>query len=123
MASQTETLVSLPSDHNNAAVISTPASIPTVPRNVHSEVGYYTEPEGGGPQPTLYIKDEKFRAPTKRNFQPIIVHDVRGSGVEHTLDETGIQFINHKSTMKDFDDDMYIKDAYYPEITELLYKV
>jgi hypothetical protein len=126
MASQTETLVSSPSDlktdsQSHAAVISGPAS---VPRNVRTEISYYAPPEDGGPQLPVYIKDENTRVTKQRNnFQPVTVYDVRGSGVEHTLDKTGIQYINHKITTKDFDDDAMIKESYYPEIVDLLYKV
>jgi hypothetical protein len=126
MASQTVTLVLSPPEHhsdaqNHTAVISAPAS---VPRNVRTEISYHTPPEDGGPQMPIYIKDETTRVTKKRNnFQPVTVYDVRGSGIEHTLDKTGIQFINHKIMTKDFDDDAKIKEAYYPEIADLLYRV
>ena len=123
MASQTETLAAPPSDFISDTVISTPASIPTIPRNVYTELSYYTPPEDGGPQLPIYIKDEKSRATSKRNFQPVTVYDVRGSGIQHTLDKTGIQFVNHKSMIKGFDDDETIKKFYYSEIADLLYKV
>lgn len=128
MGSQTETLVFPSSDlvsasQNNAAVIPARCSITTVPRDVRTEISYHTEPEGGGPQLPIYIKNQDTRASTKRNFQPVTVYDVRGSGVEHTLDTTGIQFLDHKSMVKDFSDDATIKDAYYSEIADLLYKV
>jgi hypothetical protein len=119
MASQTETLVDPLSNLIFDNVISTPASIP---RNVKTELSYYTPPEDGGPQLPIYIKDET-RIDNKHNFQPATVYDVRGSGFEHALDKTGIQFVNHKSVMTEFDDDVAVKDSYYSEIASLLYKV
>jgi len=55
----------------------------------------------------------------------VTIHDVRGSGVEHTLDKTGIQFVKHESGLKveDFDDEEKIKGAYYAETEELLKRV
>ncbi|PMD34577.1 hypothetical protein L207DRAFT_638117 [Hyaloscypha variabilis F] len=92
------------------------------PRNVNTELSYYTPPPNGGPQPPVYLKDASSRAKTKPHFQPVMVFDVRGSGVEHTLDKTGIQYTNHKSglSVDDFDDEEKVKAAYYQEVEELL---
>jgi len=104
---------------NNTAV--TAASTACIPRNVNTEFGYYTEPEGGGPAaPINVIKD---RNPLKLNWQPATVYDVRGSSVTHSLHTTGIQYTRHKSTVEDFTDDAIIKKTYYSEITDLLYKM
>ncbi len=63
MVLQTETLIfSFPQSDLNShsknipAVISAPASIP---RNVQTEISYYTPPEDGRPQLPIYMKDEK----------------------------------------------------------------
>jgi hypothetical protein len=108
MTSQTESLVAPSSSLVSDAVVS---------------ISYYTPPADGAPQLPIYIKDEKSRVTSKNNFQPVTVYDVRGSGVEHVLDKTGIQFVNYKSMMKDFDDDATIKESYYPEIADMLYRV
>ncbi|KAE9366225.1 hypothetical protein N431DRAFT_386464 [Stipitochalara longipes BDJ] len=93
-----------------------------VPRNVHTELSYYTPPPDGRPKSPIYIEDEKTRVTSERIYQPATVYDVRGSGVEHTLDKTGIQFVKHESELKvqDFDDEYGIKGRYYGEIEELL---
>jgi len=128
MGSQTETLVFSSSDlvsasQHNATVIPARSSSTTVPRDVRTEISYCTEPEGGASQLPIYINNKDSRVSTKHNFQPATVYDVRGSGVEHTLDKTGIQFLDHKSMVKDFSDDVTIKNTYYSEIADLLYKV
>jgi hypothetical protein len=119
MASMAETLVLVPSGQNNGVVISAPA---TVPRNVPTEIAYYSEP---GPRPPVYITNEKTRVKNINKFQPATVYDVRGSGVEHTLDVSGIQFVKQESklSVQEFDDDEKIKAAYYVEIEELLKNV
>jgi hypothetical protein len=119
MASMTETLVVAPSSQDNAVAISAP---PTTPRNVRTEITYYSEP--GQPAP-LYITNETTRVKSANTFQPATVYDVRGSGVEHTLDVSGIQFVKQESklSVQEFDDDERIKTAYYAEIEEVLKNV
>jgi len=124
MATQTETQV-LPSnlDGQKEVVINSPAQVPStaVPRNVNTDFGYYSENEDGGLIPLVDIsKHTKFN---KRNWQPVTVYDVRGSSATHTLETTGIQYIKHKSAVKDFSDDAVVKDTYYNEITDLLRKM
>jgi len=99
-----------------------PKESSAVPRNVHTELSYYTPPPDGGPPLPIYITDTSTRAKGERIFQPAIVYDVRGSGVEHTLDKTGFQFVKHESGLKveDFDDEEKVKVAYYAETEELL---
>ncbi len=126
MVSQTEILIFPQSglnlnSKNIPAIVSAPASIP---RNVQTEISYYTPPENGGPQLPIYMQDEKTRVTKSRDkFRPVTVYDVRGSGVEHTLDHSGIQYMNQQITTKDFDDDAVIRESYYPEIANLLYKM
>lgn len=119
MASTTETLVLAPSGQDNDVVISAPA---TTPRNVRTEIAYYGEP--GSPAP-VYITDEKTRLKNVNKFHPATVYDVRGSGVEHTLDVSGIQFVKHESKLSvhEFDDNERIKVAYYAEVEEVLKNV
>jgi hypothetical protein len=106
---------------NIPAVVSAPASIP---RNVQTEISYYNQPEDGGPQLPIYMQDEKTRVTKSRDkFHPVTVYDVRGSRVEHTLDNSGIQYMNQQITTKEFDDDAVIRESYYPEIANLLYKM
>ncbi|KAH8760930.1 hypothetical protein BGZ57DRAFT_829781 [Hyaloscypha finlandica] len=115
----TETLVLAPSGQDNDVVISAPA---TTPRNVRTEIAYYGEP--GSPAP-LYITDEKTRLKNVNKFHPATVYDVRGSGVEHTLDVSGIQFVKHESKLSvhEFDDNERIKAAYYAEVEGVLKNV
>jgi hypothetical protein len=126
MASQTDILMFPQSDlmldsKNIVTVVSAPASIP---RNVQTEISYYAPPEDGGPQLPIYMQDEKTRVTKSRDkFHPVTVYDVRGSGVEHTLDNSGIQYMNQQITTKDFDDDAVIRESYYTEIANLLYKM
>jgi hypothetical protein len=119
MASMAETLVLVPSGQNNGVVISAPA---TTPRNVPTEIAYYSEP---GPRAPVYITNNKSRVKNINKFQPATVYDVRGSGVEHTLDVSGIQFVKQESklSVQEFDDDEKIKAAYYVEIEKLLKNV
>jgi hypothetical protein len=119
MASITETLVLAPSGQDNNVVISAPA---TTPRNVPTEIAYYSEP---GPRAPVYITNNKSRVKNINKFQPATVYDVRGSGVEHTLDVSGIQFVKQESklSVQEFDDDEKIKTAYYAEIEEVLKNV
>ena len=102
-----------------------PKRIAAVPRNVDTELSYYTPPPDGSPPSPIYLKDTSTRANGPQIFQPVTIHDVRGSGVEHTLDKTGIQFVKHESGLKveDFDDEEKIKGAYYAETEELLKRV
>jgi hypothetical protein len=124
MASQTETLVQLPDVFTaDTKVKTSKVSIPAVPRNVRTELSYYTEPEDGEPLAPIEILDSKSRAHIKRDFQPATIYDVRGSGIEHTLDKSGIQYVNHKTAMQDFFEDEKIKETYYPEISDLLHKM
>ena len=117
MASQTETLVHPPKTQK--------LSIPGIPRNVRTEVAYYTEPADGKPLAPIQIKDSKSRSNRQRDFTPVTVYDVRGSGVDHTLDTSGIQFVKHKTAVQvqDFFDEEKVKEKYYPELSELLYKL
>jgi hypothetical protein len=123
MATQTETLAVPASQpfsisQKNAAEVLGMGGM-TVPRNVRTELSYYTNPLPSAP---VYIKDEKSRSKQKQVFQPATIYDVRLSGAYHTLDVSGIQFVNHESqlTVDDFDDDERIKGAYYKEIEEVL---
>lgn len=123
MATQTETQVLSSALSEKEVIINAPAQAPntTVPRNVSAEFGYYAMPKDGGPVPPVnVVKDKKLN---KRNWQPATVYDVRGSAVTHTLDTTGIQYVKHKSALRDFSDNDMVKDTYYSEIIDLLTKM
>ena len=115
MATQTETQL-------DEATIKVPAqaSAPTVPRNVKTELAYYSEDNGDGPAVVEIMKDTNMR---KRNWQPATIYDVRGSSVTPTLDTTGFQYVKHQTSLEDFTNEDVVKDKYYPEVSELLLKM
>jgi len=53
----------------------------------------------------------------------VVVHDIRGSEHEYTLDTKGFQVVKHESKEKEFLNDDQIKKVYYPETEELLKRV
>jgi hypothetical protein len=91
------------------------------PRDVSTTFYYYKDSADGSPPAPNYVNN-----PTSYAREPLpqqlIVHDVRGSEGQYTLDTTGFQFYKHKSVEKDFLDDDHIKAVYYPEVEELLKK-
>ena len=91
------------------------------PRDVTTTFHYYKDPVDGSPPPPTYVSDPSTyeRVPLS---EQAIVHDIRGSADEYTLDTAGFQIVNHVSAEKDFWDDEQIKQTYYPETEELLKK-
>ena len=89
------------------------------PRDVTGTFHYYKDPEDGSPPAPNYVnKPGSYeRVPVS---QEMVVHDVRGTEDQYTLDTTGFQIYKHESAEKAFVDDEQIKNAYYPEVEELL---
>jgi hypothetical protein len=89
------------------------------PRDVIATFNYYKDPEDGSPPAPNYVnKPGSYeRVPIS---QQLVVHDVRGTEDQYTLDTTGFQIYKHESVEKDFVDDEQIKNVYYPEVEELL---
>ena len=89
------------------------------PRDVTATFNYYKDPEDGSPPAPNYVnKPGSYeRVPIS---QQLVVHDVRGTEDQYTLDTTGFQIYKHESVEKAFVDDEQIKEVYYPEVEELL---
>jgi len=104
-----------------AVTESTPRTQAYRPRDVLTTFNYYKDPEdGSSPEPNYVNKPQSYeRVPVS---QQAVVHDIRGSEDQYTLDTTGFQIVNHESTEKEFRDDEQIKTVYYPETEELLKK-
>ncbi|KAI9720783.1 MAG: hypothetical protein M1812_002622 [Candelaria pacifica] len=90
------------------------------PHNVEAEFNYYLDPgDGSLPSPNYVDKPDSYNekpVDTRR----VLVHDIRGSEDEYTLDKTGFQVHKHVSKEKDFLDEDRIKAEYYPEVEQLL---
>lgn len=91
------------------------------PRDVTATFNYYKDPADGSPPAPNYVnKPSSYeRVPIP---QQLVVHDVRGTEAQYSLDTTGFQIYNHESVEKEFLDDEKIKAVYYPETEELLKK-
>ncbi|TAQ86193.1 hypothetical protein B7494_g5485 [Chlorociboria aeruginascens] len=107
---------------NQVAVSDTPKD-PQVgkPRDVETTFNYFKDNADGSPpepnyisRPTSYVREMDSRR--------LVVHDIRGSEDQYTLDTTGFQIYKHESAEKDFLDDDQIQQFYYPETEELLKK-
>ena len=89
------------------------------PRDVEAIFNYYKDPEDGSPPEPNYVnKPQSYNRPPISQRQ--VVHDVRGTEDQYTLDTTGFQIYKHESKEKDFVDEEQIKSVYYPEVEELL---
>lgn len=87
--------------------------------DVNTTLNYYKDPPDGGPPPPNYVgKPESYERPV--DTRSVLVHDIRGTEDQYTLDKTGFQIYNHQSVEKDFVDDEKIKKVYYPETERLL---
>ena len=91
------------------------------PRDITATFHYYKDNADGSPPEPNYVDRPAgyYREPIS---QELIVHDIRGSEDQYTLDTTGFQVVKHKSVEKDFLDDEQIKAQYYQETEELLKK-
>lgn len=91
------------------------------PRDIVTTFNYFKDPEDGSePEPSYVDKPLSYERPNIS--QQLVVHDIRGTEDEYTLDTTGFQVVKHESVEKDFVDDEHIKAVYYPETEELLKK-
>ncbi|KUJ06562.1 methyltransferase-like protein [Mollisia scopiformis] len=91
------------------------------PRDVTTIFNYFKENEDGSPPAPSYVgKPETYFRPTVP--QKTVVHDIRGTEKQYTLDTKGFQIVKHASKEKDFLDDEQIKRIYYPETEDLLKK-
>lgn len=91
------------------------------PRDVVTIFNYHKDNEDGSPPRPSYVgKPDTFDRPTIP--QKTVVHDIRGSESQYTLDTKGFEIVHHESKEKDFLDDEQIKRIYYPETEELLKK-
>jgi len=91
------------------------------PRDVTTIFNYFKDNEDGSPPAPSYV------AKPETYFRPVIptkavVHDIRGTENQYTLDTKGFQIVKHESKEKEFLDDEQIKRIYYPETEELLKK-
>jgi len=91
------------------------------PRDVTTIFHYYKDPaDGSPPAPNDASKPSTYeREPLS---EQAVVHDIRGTETQYTLDTTGFEIFKHVSVEKDFLDNEQIKRVYYPETEELLKK-
>lgn len=89
------------------------------PRDIHTELHYFKDPEdGSAPHATYIEKPETFDRPTETH--PVTIHDVRGQEADYTLDGDGFEFVRRGAQEKDFLDDEKVRAGYYPEVEQLL---
>lgn len=87
--------------------------------DVIANFNYYKDPGDGSPPAPSYVgKPETYEKPAET--RSAIVHDIRGTEDQYTLDKTGFQIYKHQSVERDFVDDEKIKQDYYPETERLL---
>jgi len=107
--------------HLQNAVSSKTQASQAKPRDIVATFNYFKENEDGSPPAPTYVnKPETYVRPTAP--QQVVVHDIRGSEDQYTLDTKGFQVVRHVSEEKEFLDDDQIKRVYYPETEELLKK-
>lgn len=110
-------LLSSPQAGQPATPITTSAKAKQTPRDVTSQFNYYQD-DGQPPAPTYVNKPETYYRPPE--VQTHVIHDIRGTEDQYTLDKTGFQIFRHTSQEKDFVDDEKIKRDYYPEVEHVL---
>lgn len=92
------------------------------PRDITAVFNYFKDNEDGSPPAPSYVnKPETYFRPSFA--QRAVVHDIRGSEDQYTLDTKGFQVVKHESKEKEFLDDEKIQQIYYPDTEELLKKV
>lgn len=90
--------------------------------DVITTFNYYKDPGDGSPPPPNDVsKPESYHQPVET--RSAIVHDIRGTEDQYTLDKNGFQIYKHQSVENDFVDDEQIKQVYYPETERLLKEV
>jgi len=91
----------------------------TSPHDVKTILYYHKDNEDGSPPEPSYVgKPIIYDRPSVA--KEVLVHDIRGSEDQYTLDGQGFQVVKDVSKEKDFLDDDSIKKVYYPEVEELL---
>ncbi|KAA1477422.1 hypothetical protein DENSPDRAFT_875222 [Dentipellis sp. KUC8613] len=101
-------------------------SPPTAPHDISTTLNYFVPLDSNAPYDYIYGPPPGV---PKSNIgvepYPAVVHDVRGTPLEHgaELDVQGFQFVQHESREKDFVDEEGLKGGYYKEVEELLLKV
>ncbi|KAI0632423.1 hypothetical protein C8Q77DRAFT_1125635 [Trametes polyzona] len=97
------------------------------PHDVSTTLNYFTSTEGPAANESPYFLVQSIEGKPRTNVRnesyPAVVHDARGKEAEFTLDKNGFQFIKWPSVEHTFDDETRIKEAYYPEVEELLKQV
>jgi len=90
------------------------------PREVPTTLYYYLEPRDGGTIQTY----PGTAAEKRRKHVPkdTVVHDMRPSLSDLTVDKCGFQLVDHVSREKKFDDEDTVRETYYPETAELIKK-
>ncbi|CZR59547.1 related to 7alpha-cephem-methoxylase P8 chain [Phialocephala subalpina] len=89
------------------------------PRDIITTLNYFKDNEDGSPPAPSYVgKIDTYNRPVVPT--KTVVHDIRGTESQYTLDTKGFQIVNHVSIEKDFQDEEQIKRIYYPETEELL---
>jgi len=91
------------------------------PRDVTTTLNYYLpNADGSPPEPSYVGRPETYIRPVEPHTA--IVHDIRGSEVNFSLDKTGFEIVKLESKEKEFVDEDAIKNVYYKEVEELLKK-
>ena len=126
MASVTQSQATAPhllsSVGNNVAVAdSTKTSEVPKGRDVTTTFNYFKDTADGLPPAPSYVNRPSSYFREYDNRQQV-VHDIRGTEDQYTLDTTGFEIYKHESVEKEFADDEQIKRVYYPEVEELLKK-
>jgi hypothetical protein len=89
------------------------------PRDISAVFNYYKDNDDGSPPKPNYA-DKPGSYEREHISQRLLVHNVRGTEDQYTLDKTGFEFYKHESVEKSFADEEHIIAVYYPEVEELL---
>ncbi|KAK2591179.1 hypothetical protein QQS21_011135 [Conoideocrella luteorostrata] len=97
-----------------------------IPRgDVTAPLNYYSPPSDPSSTPFNYVETPPPGQP-QRNYsdaiQPTLIHDLRGSESDFTLDRDAFQILQNipPSSEQSFTDDASIQQNYYPEVETLL---
>jgi hypothetical protein len=90
-------------------------------RDVAAIFNYFKDAADGSPPAHYYVNRPASYVREQESVRKV-VHDIRGTEDQYTLDSTGFQIYKHESVEKDFADDEHIKSVYYPEVEDLLKK-
>lgn len=90
--------------------------------NVATTLNYWDDP-GDGSKPTpIFIGKGRISNKRPHKSWDFVVSDVSGDEEQYTLDRTGFQYCQHKSSESTFTDEEQIKTQYYKECEELVKK-